>query len=152
MSISAEISDEEVLAAFPAVLIDYDNVEHYRGLLQQKLLINHCQGCGYWVYPHRPLCPECWSDDVRPTEVSGCGTVYMYALLHQGAAIAGHDYADGPFPVVVVELEERKGLRYTSTVVGCRNDEIKIGMPVRLKWLERAGRTVPVFERVGEGA
>src|SRR6202035_1183500 len=70
-----ELSDEEVFAAFPAVLIDRDNIAHYRGLLRGKLLINQCAACGYWIYPHRSLCPRCLSWDVKPTEVSGEGKV-----------------------------------------------------------------------------
>src|ERR1700756_4366100 len=80
---AAEISDEAVFAAFPGVLVDRDNVAHYRGLLQGKLLINRCAACSYWIYPHRPLCPHCLSWDIRPTEVSGNGQVFMFTLIHQ---------------------------------------------------------------------
>src|SRR5262245_33815074 len=104
-------TDEEVLKRFPRDLIDRDNVDYYRGLLQKKLLINRCQDCRYWIYPHRPICPECWSFNVKVEEVSGKGKVWMYTLLHQGQPIPGADYSK-PHLIAGVELPEREGLRY----------------------------------------
>lgn len=140
-----EISDAEVLARFPYVLIDHDNKYHYKGLLTRRLLVNRCGDCGYWIYPHRPMCPECWSENIVPTEVSGKGTVYTFTLLHQGRAIPGVDYAKGPHPVVAIELAEQEGLRYLSTVVTGTPEEIYIGMPVELDWVERQGAPAVVF-------
>ena len=137
-------TDEEVLAAFPSLPIDRDNVDHYRGLLQRRLLVNRCADCGHWIYPHRPLCPECWSWDVAPTEVSGEGEVFMFTLIHQerdpDAAL------DGPVPTAAIELVEQAGLRYLAPIVHCPPDEIRLGMPVRLTWVERDGVDVPAFE------
>jgi uncharacterized OB-fold protein len=141
------IADEEVLTRFPAVLINRDNLEHYRGLLQRKLLINRCQDCGYWIRPHRRSCPECWSTNVVPTEVSGRGTIYMFTLLHQGAPIPGQDFST-PVGIVAVEFPEQEGLRYLSTMVDCPNEEIRIGMPVELVWTERDGNPAPAFRPV----
>ncbi len=50
--------------------------------------------------------------------------------------------------MVTVELEEQEGLRFTSTVVGSSNDDIVIGAPVELTWIERDGRPFPAFELV----
>ena len=150
MSDVDEISDEEVLARFPSVWVDHDNKFHYKGLLQKKLLINKCQNCGYWIYPHRPLCPKCWSEDLVPTEVSGKGTIYLYTILHQGRAIPGVDYAKSPHPVIAVELPEREGLRYLSTIIDCPLDEIRVGMPVEMVWIDREGVPAVVFRPIKE--
>jgi hypothetical protein len=48
--------------------------------------------------------------------------------------------------VVSVELAEQAGLRFTSTVVNCPPEEIRIGLPVALAWIDRAGAPFPVFE------
>jgi uncharacterized OB-fold protein len=77
--------------------------------------------------------------------VSGDGVIFMAILLHRGPAAEGVDYQD-PYPVVTVELAEQEGLRFTSTVVGADNQDIKIGAPVRLAWSERAVSPMPVFE------
>ncbi len=46
---------------------------------------------------------------------------------------------------MTVELDEQEGLRFTSTVVGAANEDIRIGTPVRLDWSDRAGVPMPVF-------
>ncbi|MFC5747252.1 Zn-ribbon domain-containing OB-fold protein [Actinomadura rugatobispora] len=137
------MTDADVFAAFPTVPIDRDNIEHYRGLLARRLLINRCSECGRWVYPHRPLCPRCWSWDVVPTEVSGDGSVFMLTLIHQ----ARDPRADPGTPVAAaVELSEQRGLRYLAPLVNCPLDDIGLDMPVRLTWIERDGLARPAFE------
>jgi uncharacterized protein len=145
------ISDRDLLDAFPDTLINYDNKEFYRGWLEHRLLLNRCEDCGRWHHPPRPMCPDCWSRNVVPTEVSGRGSVYLLIKLHQGAPAPDVDYST-PHPVATVELVEQEGLRYTSTVVNCPLEEIRIGRPVRLTWIERWGAPYPVFEpSAGEG-
>jgi uncharacterized OB-fold protein len=138
------MTDEEVFVAFPTVLLDRDNIEHYRGLLDQKLLINRCSACGYWVYPHRPLCPRCWSWDVLFTEVSGDGFVFLFTLIHQERD--PNAPLGAPVPVAAVELVEQPGLRYLAPIVNCPVDQIELDMPVRLTWVERDGLRSPAFE------
>jgi hypothetical protein len=65
--------------------------------------------------------------------------------LHQGPPAPGVDYAQGPYPVVTVELDEQPGLRFTSTVVGAPIDELVIGRRVVLGWIERNQVPFPVF-------
>ncbi|CAI7979529.1 MULTISPECIES: Zn-ribbon domain-containing OB-fold protein [unclassified Parafrankia] len=143
----ADVTEDAVFAAFPAVLIDRDNIEHYRGLLARKLLINRCSACGYWVYPHRPLCPKCWSWDIVPTEVSGEGSVFLCTLIHQerdpNAALSE------PVPAAAVELVEQPGLRYLAPIVNCPLEAIRLDMPVRLTWVDRDGLAWPAFEPAG---
>ena len=143
------ISDAQVFDAFPGVLIDYDNIEHYRGLLSRRLLINRCQDCGYWIYPHYPMCSRCWSTDVVPTDVSGKAIVHFYTLLHQPTlgGVPGIDYAE-PYPDVAYELPEREGLRYSARLVNCATRDLHVGMPVELTWIEVDGVPAPAFQPV----
>ncbi|CAI7975045.1 hypothetical protein BBK14_28925 [Parafrankia soli] len=141
------VTDADVFAAFPAVLIDRDNIEHYRGLLQQRLLINRCSSCGYWVYPHRPLCPECWSWDIVPTEVRGEGFVFLCTLIHQERDPDA--MLPEPVPAAAVELVEQSGLRYLAPIVNCPREAIRLDMPVRLTWVDRGGLASPAFEPAG---
>jgi uncharacterized OB-fold protein len=139
------ISDQELLDAFPDTRIDHDNKEFYRGWLERRLLLNRCLECGRWHHPPQPICPDCWSRHVEPSEISGTGVIHLLMLLHQGPPAPDVDYSR-PHPVATVELAEQEGLRYSSTVVNCPQEEIRIGMPVRLTWIERWGAPYPVFE------
>lgn len=142
-----EISDQQVLDSYPSAWIDRDSVSLFRGFLEKRLLMNRCQDCQSWYQPPWPSCPNCWSDNVAPQEVSGKGVVHTFVILHTGALVGveGVDYAKG-YPLAVVQLEEQDGLRATGTIVGCDNQDIEIGMPVTLTWIERQGSPVPAFQ------
>jgi uncharacterized OB-fold protein len=141
---SVEPSNDELVQCFPGEPITHDNADHYRCRLRRELLLNRCADCGVWHAPPKPVCPECWSPRVLATSVTGNGTIFMAIFLHQGPPAPGVDYST-PYPAVTVELEEQEGLRFTSTVVGARNEEIRIGESVRLEWIDRAGVPLPVF-------
>jgi uncharacterized OB-fold protein len=139
------MTDAELVDRFPRLRVDHDNKEFYRGWLEQRLLINRCAACGNWHHPPKPVCPRCWSGDIHPTEVSGRGTIHLLMLLHQGPPAPGVDYSVGPHPVATVELAEQTALRLTTTIIDCPVDDITIGMPVELAWIERDGAPFPVF-------
>ena len=71
--------------------------------------------------------------------------IHLAMLLHQGPPAPDVDYAKGPHPVVTIELEEQEGLRFTSTVVDCPLDQVRIGLPVELDWIQRFDAPFPVF-------
>jgi uncharacterized OB-fold protein len=77
--------------------------------------------------------------------VSGRGTIYLLIRLHQGPPAPGVDYLAGPYPVVTAELEEQPGLRFTTTMVDYRPGDLRIGAPVMITWIDRAGSPFPVF-------
>ena len=132
------ISDEQVLQTYPAVRLDHRNKEFYRALLDRQLVAAHCGDCGTWHTPLRAVCPECWSDNVEVAPVSGRGRIHLLILLHQGPPARDVDYSI-PWPLAAVELEEQPGLRFVSTVVDCPADQLRVGLPVELTWIERDG-------------
>lgn len=140
------ITDAELVDRLPDVPVDAQNSEFYRGWLERRLVLNRCEDCGRWHHPAKPVCPECWSDRVRPTPVSGHGTVHLLVWLRQGPPADGVDYSTA-HPVVTVELEEQAGLRFTSTVVDAQPGELAIGDAVELTWIERHGEPFPAFTR-----
>ena len=138
-------SDVELLARFRGVTVDHVKKHFYRGLLDRELRLMRCDDCGTWHHRPKPVCPNCWSKRIVATPVSGRGTIHLAIFLFQGPPADGVDYEAGPHPVVTVELEEQEGLRFTSTVVGRANEEIVIGAPVELTWIERDGHPFPAF-------
>ncbi|MFT3966780.1 MAG: zinc ribbon domain-containing protein [Sphingobium sp.] len=140
----ARPTEADIFAHFHDVRIDRDNIAHYRGLMEGRLLINRCDDCGRWIYPHRPLCPDCLSWTVTPTEVGGRARLHMWTLIHQSRD------PDNPLvePIVAaaVELAEQPGLRYLSRIVGCPLPALRHDMALRLTWVEEEGRRWPAFE------
>src|SRR5246127_763578 len=128
------MTDEEIFAHFHDVKIDRDNIAHYRGVMAGKLLINRCAECGTWIYPHRPLCPNCLSWHVVATEVSGKGKLHMYTLILQSRDPDNPLYE--PIPAAAIELAEQPGLRYLARIVNCSPEALRHDMPVSLTWIE----------------
>ncbi len=146
---SEAIDDVALVERFPYAQIDHDSKHLFRGWLDETLLINRCDACSRFQHPPKPICPSCWSTSLTPTEVSGRGLIHLVMLLHQGPPAPDVDYAKGPHPVVSVELEEQEGLRFTSTVIDCPLEEVRIGLEVELTWIDRFGAPFPVFQRRG---
>lgn len=91
---------------------------------RHELVVQRCRGCGTLRFPARVLCSGCLSREAEWVPVSGRGTIFSLAVMHQ----ASHPSFTVPYAVVVVELEE--GARLLSNVVGCPPDALRIGMPV----------------------
>lgn len=141
-----EPSDQAIFEHYHDVRIDHDNIAHYRGMLAGKLLINRCDGCGHWIYPHRSMCPECFCWEVTATEVSGRGKLHMYAFLNQSRD--PDKPLSEPLQVAAIELAEQAGLRYLSRIIDCPADRLHHDMPVALVWIEENGRQWPAFKAV----
>jgi hypothetical protein len=95
---------------------------------RHELVVQRCRGCRTFRFPARELCSRCLSRDSGWEPVSGRGTLFSFAVMHQ----ASHPgfAAEVPYAVVMVELEE--GARLLSNVVGCAAKDLRIGMPVEV--------------------
>ena len=139
------IDDEALVERFPYAQMDHDIKHLYRGWIDKRLLLNCCDDCGQFHHPPKPVCPSCWCSTLTPTEISGRGVIHLTMLLHQGPPAPDVDYSKGPHPVISVELEEQENLRFTSTIIDCPLEDVKIGLPVELVWIDRFGAPFPVF-------
>lgn len=148
---SETILSPPVWERYPNIDIDADNRFLYEGFLARELRVPKCNACGRWFMPHRAICPHCWSFDVTPVAVGGRGRVHLLMVLSQGVAAPGVVY---PLPVATIELEEQAAVRFTSTIIGCPIEEMRIDMPVELEWTDRGGAPFPAFRprRQGDGA
>lgn len=109
-----------------------------------RLVVQRCAACGALRFPPRELCSGCLGREATWQQVSGRGEVFSYNVMHQiyhpGFA------AEVPYAVVIVQLEE--GPKMTSNLVDCPLDEIRIGMPVEVVFVEAAPEvTLPKFRR-----
>ena len=95
---------------------------------RHELVVQRCAGCGTHRFPARDICSRCLSREAAWTAVSGRGTVFSWAIMHQvyhpGFA------AEVPYAVVVIELDE--GPRLVSNLVGCPPADVRAGMPVEV--------------------
>ncbi len=124
-----------VTAAKPIPVPDEASAPFFAGALEHKLMLLRCAACdtymsptAYLGVPLRPRCLHCFSPELVWAPSSGRATLYSFALMHQlyDEAFA----AELPYNIAVVETEE--GVRLTSQVVGCPNDELEIGMTLEV--------------------
>jgi uncharacterized OB-fold protein len=111
---------------------------------RHELVVQRCRGCGTLRFPARDICSRCLSRDAEWAPVSGRGTIFSFAVMHQ---VYHPGFADEvPYAVVVVELEE--GARLLSNLIDCPVAEIAVGMPVSVVFDDLTPDvTLPRFRR-----
>jgi len=101
-----------------------------------------CQACGHLFLPPGPRCPRCWSARLATRTLSGEGSVFSFAVYRRSY----HPSLPAPYTVALIEL--REGPRLISNVVGCAPEELRIGMPVRVRFDDLGEFTLPRFEPI----
>jgi uncharacterized OB-fold protein len=127
----------------PLPLPDPDTAFFWEATAQQKLKILRCQDCKTYIHYPKPSCWNCAGSNLIPEEVSGRGTVYSYTVTQQ--PVPGYE---PPFAVVIVELDEQRGLRMVSNIVDVPPEDVRIGMPVQVTFQQVADDVwLPLFEK-----
>ena len=103
---------------------------YWDGLRNRELKLQKCDECATVWSPPSPLCPSCWSRNFTWTRLSGHGRVNSWVIFHQ-SYFRGYD-SDIPYNVAEVELDE--GPRVLTNLIGVKNDEIRVGMPVEIAY------------------
>lgn len=132
-------------AARPRPALNRDNRFWFDAAREKRLVVQRCTACGSLRHPPGPCCPHCRSFDWDTVEASGEATLYSWVVAHHPR----HPAFDYPLVVALVELAE--GTRLITNVVDLDPDDLRIGMPLRLDWLEADPElTLPVFRRAEE--
>jgi uncharacterized OB-fold protein/acyl dehydratase len=121
----------------PRPAINKDNQALWDGYRKHELRLPRCQGCQNVFFPPSPRCPKCGSFDMGYVESSGKGHVYSYVVVNH-PQVPGFRY---PLPVGLIELEE--GPRMVSDLVGVTGEQVSVGMPVEVDWLDSHPAEVP---------
>ena len=113
--------------------IDLDNKAYWDAVKNHKLVIQKCGACEKYLQPPRPMCPQCHSmDTLEWVPSTGKGHVYSY-IIYTTDRMA-YPAIKLPYAVVLVEMEE--GVRIVSNTVDIDTEEIHIGMPVEVTFVD----------------
>ena len=135
----------------PVPVPDEESRPFFDGARQGVLLLRRCHACSSFMSPTggigtplRPRCASCFSADLEWAPASGRGALYSFALMHQ---VYDPAFADEvPYNIAVVEHDE--GVRMTTNVVGCANEELWIGMPLEVTFEHVSEEVaIPKFRR-----
>ena len=93
-----------------------------------ELRIQQCNACGALRFPPGPTCVECGKFDRGHVVAAGTGTVFSY-VVHRYPPVPGKEL---PIVIALVDLDE--GVRMVGEVVDVADDEIEIGMRLRVDY------------------
>jgi uncharacterized OB-fold protein len=105
-----------------------DSAFFWDGTHAGELRVPKCNACGALRFPPGPACPECGAFDRGYVVASGRGTVFSY-VVHRHPPVPGKEL---PIVIALIDLEE--GVRMVGEVVDVGDDEIEIGMPLRVDY------------------
>lgn len=100
------------------------------GLREGKFQTTRCQDCGHITFPPKPVCPECWTDNLEWVELSGRGTLVSFTEVSAAPAMFAHE---APYTLCIVDLEE--GVRCVSRVLAAWEDLVP-DLPVKVQMRE----------------
>ena len=121
-------------------MVSRDTEFFWTGTKIGELRIQKCSACGALRHPPGPMCPRCNALDPTHIVSSGLGEVYSYVVHH-------HPQVPGkrtPFVVALVELEE--GVRMLGELLDIDPEQVKIGLPVRVRFVSSGEFTLPAWE------
>ena len=109
-------------------MIGQDSQFFWDGTALGELRIQQCNACGALRFPPGPTCVECGKFDRGHVVAAGTGTVFSY-VVHRYPPVPGKEL---PIVIALVDLDE--GVRMVGEVVGVADDEIEIGMRLRVDY------------------
>ena len=122
-----------------------------------RIMAAHCLGCGAWILPPRPVCPQCYGANLEWAELSGRGRLEAFTIIHVAPSwMHAEGYSrERPYVSAIVHLEE--GPAISAQIVGeDPPDTVRLqpGTPLRAKFIRRDGRqeAVLAFELTTDAA
>jgi uncharacterized OB-fold protein len=100
------------------VSTDSEHRGYFEAAKARQLVVQRCRLCGLLRGSIGAACPFCTSGDWEWQKVSGRGTVYSYGIVSQAIQPAFQAWV--PYPVVLVELDEQRGVPWRGAREGER--------------------------------
>ena len=118
----------------------FSDISYEQYLNEEKIMGSKCKECGARFVPPRSICVKCYSSDMEWVEVEGEGRLAAFTCITVAPPfmIAQGYNRDNPYCSGVVELEE--GGRVDARIEGVglsKPEDIKVGMPMKAKFLHR---------------
>ena len=110
--------------------MNQDTAFFWEGLRTGELRIQRCNKCGALEHPPTVRCLVCGSTDRGYVVASGRAQLYSFVVAHH-PQVPSFDY---PLNIGLVELEE--GIRLVTNIVACTADQLEVGMPLELCFMQ----------------
>lgn len=103
-----------------------------------------CARCGSAHLPAKPLCPECWGEEIEDLPVESVGTLESYVIVHRGPA-----GFDTPYSLGWASFHE-EGVRVLAPIRTEDLEALACDLPVRLGLEDRPDREPLTVIRVSD--
>ena len=101
----------------------------YKYVDEGKLMATKCNKCGTIQLPPKPACTNCFSKDLKWTEIKPKGQLLTYTVIH----VAPKQFETlTPYPVGIVKLED--GPQLLGMIQHVTPDKLKIGMTLTVEY------------------
>jgi uncharacterized OB-fold protein len=110
-------------------------------LRAHRVDIQRCRECAAFCFYPRAACPRCWRRTLDWVTVPGTGHVHTFTVAR--APTAPHFEDEVPQLIAIVELDE--GPRLTTTLVGMRPEEVRVGLRVEPVFEDVPGRDITLL-------
>jgi uncharacterized protein len=121
-------------------VVSPDTEFFWQGTARHELRIQRCGGCGALRHPPGPMCPACGAGQPGYVVAAGTGEVYSY-VVHHHPPVPGRQ-----LPIVVALVQLTEGVRMVGELLGTDPERVRIGLPVRVTFVEVDGElTLPAW-------
>ncbi len=137
--------------AKPLPIVRAENREFWEAAKRHELRIQRCRDCGTYRWPPRPLCHQCQSANTEWVRSKGKGTIHSFTVIVNNEKTPVHPgfMKAAPFAAILVELADVGRAHIVSNIVGCKPEDISIGMPVEVVFDDVTSEiTLPKFKPV----
>src|SRR5262249_28402008 len=122
------------------------NATFWEACSRGELIVQECQRCGRRFFVPEAICPTCRADEWQWQPGGGGGPTHGTRVVPRSSR------ADLPPPYVVAAIDLDDGWHMMSNIVGCRPDDVHIGMRVKVAFTEgpddrRLPRFTPMASR-----
>ena len=107
-------------------------------LAEGRFMLQRSVRTGEFIFYPRLFFPGDASDELEWVPASGRGVVYATTIIRR------RNEQGGDYNVVLIDLAE--GPRLMATVMGIAPEDVRIGLPVQSRIVERNGAAVLIFD------
>ncbi|MDE0693333.1 MAG: Zn-ribbon domain-containing OB-fold protein [Gammaproteobacteria bacterium] len=121
-----------------------ESAPFWDALKERRLMLQKCAVCGAISHPPRAKCGSCGAMEFVWQASEGVGEVHSYVITHQ----AVHPALTGYTPFATVEVALAEGVRMTSNLIDTPPEQVAIGQPVQVEFMDVGeGVVLPMFRR-----
>jgi uncharacterized OB-fold protein len=124
----------------PGPEITPESKPYWDSIAAHAMALQRCTRCETFRFYPTPVCPHCFSTGFTWEPLSGEATLYSYSVVHKPVTDAFAEEA--PYVVALVALAE--GPTLMTNLLEVPEEEIKIGMALRIGYRDFEGFSLPM--------